>query len=402
MGSTFILKRKNYNSPNSSFDFLNGQKVKGEGFIKGSARSLVTSPIGAVGMVAGSANNAVKDTLNDYKDVAENYTPTVQNSFVQPKNYSVVQAGKEIATGIGKGVFNWGKSNKKSLASISKFGAALGAGTYGVNRLQRQKAEVDRGDREATGMSTGGKAIAAGTAVGTGALVAKATGKSHDKAVTKVTEQLAKDKALLNEANSKGLTKISEKANKNIAEGTKNLEKLSGKRLGISKKAMKMGRNGLLAGGVLAGAGLLANSMLKQKENSLKAAGLLAKRVLGGKSVTQNLREGNIGTVGKAAGTYLSGASKSLVKGASNFFTPGKSGAKGVVNSVGKSLREQGEYGKKAADLIGRHKTAAGLVAVGGVGSTSFNLANKIGEKPVELVSKMDKKTTEYVKSKEL
>ena len=90
------------------------------------------------------------------------------------------------------------------------------------------------------------------------------------------------------------------------------------------------------------------------------------------------------------------------MKGASNFFTPGKSGAKGVVDSVGKSLREQGEYGKKVADLIGRHKTAAGLVAAGGVGSTSFNLANKIGEKPVELASKMDKKTTEYVKSKEL
>ena len=402
MGSTFILKRKNYNNSNSSFDLLNGQKVKGEGFIKGTARSLVTSPVSAVSIVADSANNAVKDTLNDYKYVAENYTPTVQNSFVQPKNYSVVQAGKEIATGIGKGVFNWGKSNKKSLAGISKFGAALGAGTYGVNRLQRQKAEIDRGEREATGMSTGGKVIAAGTAVGTGALVARSTGKSHDKAVTKATEQLAKDKALLNEANSKGLTKIADKANKSIAEGTKNLEKLNGKKLGISKKAMKMGRNGLLVGGTIAGAGLLANSMLKQKENSLKAAGVLAKRVLGGKSVTQNLREGNIGTVGKAAGTYLSGAGKSLVKGASNFFTPGKSGAKGVVNSVGKSLREQGEYGKKAADFMGRHKTTAGLVAAGGVGGTAFNLANKVGEKPVELASRLDKKTTEYVKSKEL
>lgn len=41
---------------------------------------------------------------------------------------------------------------------------------------------------------------------------------------------------------------------------------------------MKMGRNGLLVGGTIAGAGLLANSMLKQKENSLKAAGVLAKR----------------------------------------------------------------------------------------------------------------------------
>lgn len=402
MGSTFILKRKSYNSPNSSFDFLNGQKVKGEGFIKGSARSLVTSPIGAVGMVTNSANNAIKDTLNDYKDVAENYTPTVQNSFVQPKNYSVVQAGREISTGLGKGLFNWGKSNKKSLTNISKFGAAIGAGTYGVNRLQRQKAEIDRGEREATGMSTGGKVIAAGSAVGTGALVARSTGKSHDKAVTKATERLAKDKALLGEANSKGLTKIADKANKNIAAGTENLEKLNGKKLGTSRKAMKMGRNGLLAGGAIAGAGLLANSMLKQKENSLKAAGILAKRVLGGKSVTQNLREGNIGTVGKAAGTYLSGAGKSLVKGVSNFLTPGKSGAKGVVNSIGKSLKEQGEYGKKAADFIGKHKTTASLVAAGGVGSTAFNLANKVGEKPVELTSRLDKKTTEYVKSRDM
>ena len=301
---------------------------------------------------------------------------------MQQKQYGVAQAAGQILKGTGKGLLDYGKKNKGTLTGLAKFGAVLGAGSYGMNRLQRQKAEIDAGEREAIGMSTGGKAVAAGTALGTGALVANATGKSHDKSIAKTTEAIEKGRKLQAEANSKGLTKIADKASKDIASNTEKLNKLNKTKVGgVSNKAFKMGRNGLIAGGIMTGAGLLANSMLKQKNNSLAAVGKLAKRALGG--------------------TYVTQGAKSLVKGASNFFTPGKNGAGGLVNNIRSGLSQQGEYGKKAADFIGKHKTAAMAVGAGTVGAGAFNLANKVGETPVNLATKLDKKTSDFVKKQQ-
>ena len=321
---------------------------------------------------------------------------------MQQKQYGVAQAAGQILKGTGKGLLDYGKKNKGTLTGLAKFGAVLGAGSYGMNRLQRQKAEIDAGEREATGMSTGGKAVAAGTALGTGALVANATGKSHDKSIAKTTEAIEKGRKLQAEANSKGLTKIADKASKDIVSNTEKLDKLNRTRVGgVSNKAFKMGRNGLIAGGIMAGAGLLANSMLKQKNNSLAAVGKLAKRALGGKTVNEAIKSGDWNNLAKAGGTYVTQGARSLVKGASNFFTPGKNGAGGLVNNIRSGLSQQGEYGKKAADFIGKHKTAAMAVGAGTVGAGAFNLANKVGETPVNLATKLDKKTSDFVKKQQ-
>ena len=151
----------------------------------------------------------------------------------------------------------------------------------------------------------------------------------------------------------------------------------------------------------MAGAGLLANSMLKQKNNSLAAVGKLAKRALGGKTVNEAIKSGDWNNLAKAGGTYVTQGAKSLVKGASNFFTPGKNGAGGLVNNIRSGLSQQGEYGKKAADFIGKHKTAAMAVGAGTVGAGAFNLANKVGETPVNLATRLDKKTSDFVKKQQ-
>ena len=65
------------------------------------------------------------------------------------------------------------------------------------------------------------------------------------------------------------------------------------------------------------------------------------------------------------------------------------------------SLKNQGEYGKKAADFINKHKTAAGVVGAATVGTAGFQLANAAGEKPVQLAAKLDKKTDQFVKNQQ-
>jgi hypothetical protein len=65
-------------------------------------------------------------------------------------------------------------------------------------------------------------------------------------------------------------------------------------------------------------------------------------------------------------------------------------------------LKKQGEYGKKAADFIGKHRTAVGIGTAATVGSGIYNVTNSIGEKGVGVVANtLDKKTADYVKSKE-
>lgn len=378
MGVTFIIKRKNYAIP----------------AIVSSVGGILTGPRVATGMTVGGSVMDAKSTVSDREDKEE-------FDYINPsqKQYGAIQAVKEVGTGVGKGLLNWGKNNKKSMKSLVGFGAAMGAGTYGINRIQRQKAEIESGEREANGMSTRGKVATGAAALGTGGYVAYNSGKSHSNALNKANERLTQSNKLLEEANKKGLSKISDKASKDIASNKAVIDNLNKTKLGMSNKAFKMTRNGLLTGGIIAGAGLLANNTLKQKNNSVfGAASKLANRALGGKSLGKAVSDGDWKNIGKAAGAYVN----SGVKSVSNFLTPGKGGASSVVRSVEGSLKKQGEYGKKAADFLSRHRTAAGVATAATVGTGVFNVTNSIGEKGVSAVTNsLDKKTAQYVKSKE-
>lgn len=410
MATTFILKRKNYALPAIA---AIGSKIAGSGAMK------------TAGTAVGGAMTIqdVKSTVEDREDKQEfDYTKNPNQNQPQQSNFSAGQAIKEVATGVGKGIFNYAKKNKKSLGGLAAFGGSLAAGSYGMNRIQRQRAEIDAGEREANGMSTGGKLVAGATALGTGAYLANKAGKSHDKTAADLSKKAAQEGRLANELSSKGQNKAADLAKGRATTATENLNKMNRKRLGglVSNRSFKMGRNALIGGGLVAGAGLLANSMLKdkrnseidQKEYSWAAVGRVIKSKLGHTSggtaktwdlIKQNATQGKEGwnRIGQAAGTAIKAGSKQAAKTVSNFLTVGKGGASQLTKDVTNSLKNQGEYGKKAADFINKHKTAAGVVGAATVGTAGFQLANAAGEKPVQLAAKLDKKTDQFVKNQQ-
>lgn len=424
--------------------------IRGSGTVGKLTRG-IAAPLSVGGMVADQGRSAVIDSLNNAKDTASNYTSTIKNAYIPQKTYSVIQAGKEVITGAGKGLLNYGKKNKNALIGAASIGSALTAGSYATNRLQRQKRDVDLGDRK-EGLSTEGKVGTAAATIGTGVGLAYKTGKSHDANVSLAqrvstappreaqtfklsngTEYTTKTGGTdLSQFKGKEYKKVSDKYVRNsvkdksgrvlnTAERAKDdLTKMERKRLGgaVSNKHFKMGRNALIGAGIVAGAGLLANSYLKKSKQQSQYSSLeeksygiastfnTATRV--GKSVynkTIQSAGANAGIMdkakaaGKAVGAGVSVQGKKLARGVGNFFSPGN--GKGMINDVRKGLEDTGEYGKKAADFIGRHKTGSMLIGGTVIGSGAFSLANSAGEKPVEALTKLDKKTTDFTKEKE-
>lgn len=385
------------------------------------AGRVLSTPTAKTGLVIGGGVMDAKSTVKDDPNKEEfNY---INNP--QQKQYGTVQAVGQIAKGVGKGLWEWGKNNKKSLGGLVTFGAGTAGVTYGVNRYQRKKAEVNSGQREANGLSTGEKAAIGATAAGAGAYTAYRTGISHDNKVKALKDTYNKSQSIYQEAINKAkninpneaadkfgrsganqishFNNIAKKANADKMKAAADLAKTNSKKLGglVSNKAWKMGRNGLLVGGAITAAGMLANNSLKQKNNSMAAVGRLASRALNGKTVGQAIKSGEWSNLGKAAGTYVTQGAKSVTKGISNFLTPGKNGASGIVSSVANNLNKQGEYGQKAANFIRNHKTAAGLITAGTIGSATYGVTNAIGEKSVNTIADtLDKKTSNFVKYK--
>lgn len=376
---TFILKRKNYGLA-----------------MKAANPASIVADVAVENAVTRPAEAAI-DTVNE--------VDSQRAAKAAQKQYGVAEIGKavkEVGTGLGKGIWEFGKANKNTLGGAAAFSGALGAGGYAVNRIQRQREENATGERTTDGMSTGGKMVAGATAIGAGAGAAYATGRSHDKSLEKLNKTLERNKKILKESNPNSA--IGKKMTQNITQNEAEIAKMGRKRLGglVSNKSFKMGRNAVIAGGLMAGAGMLADSMLKQKNNSSFAAvGRLAKKALGGKTMTQAMKDGDWSNVGKAVGTYVTGGAKNLAKMGSNFFTPGNNGATKMVNTMKKSLASQGEYGKKAADFIGRHKTASMVVGAGTVGSAGYTLADKVGTGAVNAATSLDRKTAEYNKNQQ-
>lgn len=441
MGKVFILKRKAY-ANETTFGLIDGIQIKDAkgigGMAKNAGLSMATSPLMVGGMIADNANNKIQDAVNDIKDTAENYTPTVQNAFIKPKNYSkpsqksygLIQAAKEIGTGVGKGIWNYAKKNKGTAASMAGFGAVMAGGTYGMNRIQRQKAENEEGTRTTDGMSTGGKVVAGLTAAGAGAYAGHTGAKSWDKAMN-AAKDVAGGKTTLQGGNVKydpkkhgeffkGLTSTAKDGTKttttSVQRAQDKISKLNKGKLGMSGKMTRIAGRGLLAAGAVASAGLLANSMLKQPKDSAYSdieqreyAGFVAMGKRAFKSVYNKALKGNTNAgIGdkaiagaKALGAGISVGTRKLGRSASDFMSMGSNGARDAVREIGKGLRESGEYGKKAADFLQKHKTGAMIAGAATVGTGGFALANAAGEKPVELAAKLDKKTDKFVKNQQ-
>lgn len=458
MGCTYILKRKSYGmlgdgdglmglgGKKNAFerniidgDIWDGKnsKIAGNGMVKGMARS-VLSPAGLVTMVGEQAKGAVEDQLHQIKDTAETYTPTVQNAYVQPKNYSeptqksygVIQAVKEVGTGVGKGIWNYAKQNKGTALGMAAFGAGLPAVGWATNRIQRQKAENEEGTRTTDGMSTGGKVTAGLATVGTAGYAAHTGAKSWNDQM-KAAQDVANKRTSMTGGSVKydpkkhgeyftGLTSTAKDGTKTttttVQKAQDKINRLNKKSLGMSGKTARMVKRGGAAGLVVGGAGLLANSMLKQpkKQESTYSeieqreyAGFIAMGKKVGKSVydkTMKSAGPNAGiwdktkAIAKGVSASVSVGSRKLGRSASNFMSMGSNGARDVVNNVRKGLESSGEYGKKAADFIGRHKTGSMVVGAATVGTAGFNLSNAAGEKPVNMLTKLDKKTEEFNK----
>lgn len=475
MGKTFILKRKTYGyfgdgdglmglgNKKSSFernmvdgDIWNGPKSKlaGNGMAKGLAKGIL-SPVSVATMVGEQAKGAVENQLNQIKDTAQTYTPTVQNNYLQPKTYSepiqksygVIQAIKEVGTGVGKGIWNYAKQNKKAALGMAGFGAGLAGLGYATNRIQRQKAENEEGTRTTDGMSTGGKIVAGATAIGSAGYAAHSAGKSWNNQMT-AAQDVANKRTTMTGGNVKydpkkhseffkGMrTEVRDADNKivkgadgksvmrtqtSIEKAQNKINKLNNKSfLGLKGKTATMAKKGALVGGLMATAGIAANSMLKQPKKHENAyseleqreyAGFFAMGKRVGTSVYNNAMKSagpNAGVwdktkaMAKGIGAGINVGSRKLGRSASNFMSLGSNGARDLTNNMRKGLESTGSYGKKAADFIGRHKTGTMIAGAATVGTAGFNIANTAGEKPVNALASLDKKTTQFKNQQQL
>lgn len=405
----FIIKRKNFDATSATDTATNAAKSGGgaKGFIKSMA-----TPGAIANSVASSAvdelkNNLVNRPLTAMAEEASTYTPKVQNAYLQ-KSYGVVQAIKEIGTGVGKGLFDYAKQNKKTIGSMAKFGAGAAGLGYGTSRFMRRKAEEDAGITNTNGLTTGEKVATGVGTVGLGYLGYKSGVNSFNKNVANATKNADKYSKYVSRLEALGVTgegnrardKALNKARSLVESNTKDLNKLKdGKKiLGMSRSTFKGVKRGAIGAGLALGAGLVTNKLLKKKKTPeeqksysfLSSIGKYAKN-----GFNAMLKSGK---AGKDSAKLFKDQNRNIARGVENFFMFGNNGVRSMNNALMKNLRAQGKYGEKAANFINRHRTltgAAGAAAVGGVGYTA---ASKIGEKPVELASKLDKRTSKFIK----
>lgn len=298
----FKLKDKLMSNPvrqEGILGLVNGYQFTGDaakgvgGFIKNTGLTM-TSPVNVVGSVADRAKGKIQDVLDSAADTAKNYTPTVQNAYLQ-KSYGAVQAVKEIATGVGKGIFKTAMDHKGTLAKAAALSAAVPVAFKGVQKLSNSLNEARSGDEKyKDGMSTTSKAAVAAGAVGTGAYMAGKELYKHNKTVNALNEVISKGNQI--DQNGKGLLDRLQKAgidwkykvndidpvtNKPKLDASKKpvmrlstvddwtkaakdkLGKMNGKTLGISNKALKVGGKAALGTALVSGVGYLANKALK-------------------------------------------------------------------------------------------------------------------------------------------
>lgn len=363
--------------------------------------------------VDSAVNSLVKDPLNRATEDAM-YEPTVENAFVTEKKYSVGQAVTQVSKGVGKGLLNYSKKNKKAIVGSAKFGAGMTAGIYGLNKYAKASGDIHSGDREYKGPSDKTKAIIGVGSVAAGAetvrsSMSNAANRRKELPGIISKEMELKDKALKGVANAKS---SGEKyLNSNIVKGAsnrastasnelKNLNKVS--KLGVKSSTLKSGVKGLAVTGALLGTAALANKKLKstqkkvdeQKNYSFAAVGRVGKYAL------------SQGKYAKAAGTYIGGGTKQLIKSAGDFMSPGKNSGNQIFGSITKSLKEQGEYGKKAADRMnkmsstGKTLTKSGLAL--GTGALVYDQSFKAGDKAAKgVIRTVDKDSYNYMKKQE-
>lgn len=430
MASTFILKRKSYAMPN----------------LLRSAGKM--NPISSMTMDV--ADNAIGKPIEYASQEAKGYVPEVKNAYAPnqgqgtevQKQYGLIGTVAGAAKGLGKHVWN----SRGTVGSMAGMGAGMAAGNYALNRYQADKAAIESGQSNQNGLTTGEKVGAGAAIAGTTAGVAAWTANNHNKAVKAAEKSITSNTNLLNDINKGSVVDrkigngslLSENASRSISDSKKSLDKLNGKTMGMSNKKFKMGRNALLTAAALTTATVLANKGLKKaKENrdnqvppmpqqptqaqySIAAIGRVVKSTLAGVKgsgimtqsganaakqgfgslIKQNVQNGTWGNIGRAAGAAVNVGTQSLVRGVGDAFTLG--GGKKLVHQVAKGMKENGgNLGAKAGQFLDNHKTLALGASGATIGGTLYNVANNVGEKSVNAVTSLDKKTNEFMKSRD-
>lgn len=439
MATTYVLKRKVLADltidKNPLMAAVNGVQLTGDaakgvsGFVKNAGLSMA-SPVSVAGMVADNARGKIQGALDTAANTAKNYTPTVQNAYLQ-KSYGlaqIAQGAKEVGIGAAKGLWNNAKKNTGLFKFAAGMTAAMTGGTYLSNRYKRQKEEAKAGDPQyANGLPTSDKLAYGAAAAGLGATGAYMAAKSHDKKI-KALEEVSnhvgvntgkgsegfidkEGKSIWKKMKNTGLSEnrpLFDKNDKPLLDfrGNQRFEKLSvneikdaanskltemkgnkvmfGKDLGISNKAWKMGRNAAIGAGIVGGIGLAANHFMKknaqQRNNSevsqrefgyWSRAAYLAKKA-GGIDTTKGLWSGvgdliGKGQYGKAAKAVGTAIGRGIQSVSKTAANMSAVGtAEGQYNSMMSGIKNQGEYGKKVAKWIGKHPLAKNGVKLGG------------------------------------
>lgn len=461
------IKRKSY-AADTTFGFVDGLQIKDAkgitGIGKNMALSTVTSPAFVLTGVAEAAKGKVDDAIAQAGQTAATYTPTVQNIYAGPRSYSnlkqksygVIQAIKEAGTGVGKGLWEYAKDNKKNALGIIGIGALLPVSSWAVNRLQRQKEENEAGTRTTDGMSTGGKVAAGATTLGAAGYAGYTGARSWDRSM-KGAEDVIKNKVKYvptgkvietpwGNVKDYKLEGYDEKLHKEFFHTPKEKDPKTGKevRKWVSpkkkarEKIAELNKKGLLGlvdgrtsriikragitGTVIGGSALLANSYLKQnKDKSQKSYSDLEQKEYGlpfnldlpyklgkkvGKSAYDKVMKsaGSKATSSDKAAAYITGVSAGLgagsrrvVRALGDFAMLGHKGARKLARNLDKSLRAQGKYGEATADFLRDHKTSLAL-GTGALGWVGMDALSSIGDKSVTAATSLDKKTSEYMK----
>lgn len=279
----YILKRKNYG--------LAEMAVKG-------AKGM--NPVSSIAQDA--LNNAIANPIEFANQEAKTYQPTVVNAYAPNQGLGTeVQKQYGIAGtlyGAGKGLLKYGKQHLGTIGSTAAFGAGLTGATYGYNRYQADKAEIEAGTRKDEGLSTNEKLGAAGITTATAAGVGLKTAMSHDKAVKTAKDAFQKNSQAYAGAvrdfqsgklGSSVANDLAQKSLNRKSAAADTLNKLNRTRMGglMSNKTFKVGRNALITTGIAAGTALLANAGLK-KASQNKAKNETSQRNQSNQNVTQS------------------------------------------------------------------------------------------------------------------
>jgi hypothetical protein len=390
--ATFIFKRKEYVAPL----LIAGANVAG----------------GALGFMGNSKSaEAQKEAIEAQKEqnlgVKAQYQkpieiPEKKGLFSDPKNFSVLG----LAKGIGSGLVQVAKANKKTLVNSAKTGAVMAGGLYGVNKVANAINKSNEG--EYNGMSTGKKVATGIGATAAGAIAYDKMKKAPQKALDTANKSYQSATSAYTNAIKNKSQNMAEQALVNKQKATSGIEAAKNKLANFSKPKA-LGKAALVTAGI-AGTAYLGNKLLKNRSEKVKAQqseysepleqrqyspGFVKLGLTAGKYAI-NAIKGTKGAWGKAGQAAKLSGQRMLDKG-SNFMSLGLANNKStntMLDAVAKNS------GSTVNNFINNHKTAArNITKVGlagaGIKATdmAFNAGQKVANKAIGTVDSDYKNT---------